>query len=152
MRFLVLDQKRPAGYTMVEILLVLAAITILAGMSLPIYQSFQVKNYLDVGVNDAALALRRAQLLSQGVEGDSNWGVKVETGQIVMFKGISFSSRDPSYDETFELPQSITPSGDTEFVFNKVSGEPQSTGSLNLTSANGDEKILTINAKGMVNY
>jgi prepilin-type N-terminal cleavage/methylation domain-containing protein len=141
-----------SGYTLVEILLVLGMIAILAGISMPIYQTFQVKNYLNLGVSNTVQALRRAQLLSQAIEGDANWGVKIESGRIVLFKGVNFSSREEVFDEVSELPESVVPSLDTEFVFQKLSGEPQATGTLVLTANNGESRTLTVNSKGIIEY
>lgn len=141
------------GFTLVEMLLVVAVVAALAGISAPIYQSFQVKNDLDVAANNAAQMLRRAQLLAQTVDGDSMWGVKAQSGSLVLFKGTSFSSgRDAAYDEIFDLPSAISPSAVTEFNFNKLTGLPTAGGTLTLTSNNGDVRNIIVNAKGMVSY
>jgi prepilin-type N-terminal cleavage/methylation domain-containing protein len=140
------------GFTLIEVLLSIAAITIIAGFSVPVYQSFQVRNDLDVAATTIALSARRAEMLAQGSDGDTSWGVHVAPDGIVLYKGSGFANRDVSVDETFEMPKSITASGTTEFIFAKFTGLPSSSSTLLLTSSNNETRTITINAKGMVNY
>jgi|SRR3989338_6683373 len=140
-----------AGFTLLEVLLAISVVAIIAGIGIPVYQSFQVRNDLDLAVNAVAQSLRRSQLLSQAVEGDMTWGVYVGDNKITIFKGASYAGRDVNFDEAFDLSNVITPSGNQEIIFNKLTGWPQNTGSLILTTVN-DSKTITINAKGLVSY
>ena len=140
------------GFTLLEVLLSLAAITLIAGMSIPVYQSFQVRNDLDIAATTYAQTLRRAQLLSQAVDGDIAWGVYIIGGSITLFRGTAYALRDSSFDEVFDMPASITPSGVAEIVFTKFTGLPQTTGVVTLTSNINETRTITINVRGMVNY
>ncbi len=143
---------RSKGFTLLEILMSIALITVVAGIGVPVYQSFQVKNDLDVAVNSWAQALIRAQALSRATDGDSTWGAGIQSGNLTLFKGTSFALRDTAYDEVFDIAGSITPSGLTEIVFAKFSGLPQSTGTTTLTSSTNEVRAIAINSKGMVSY
>ena len=144
--------QKNGGFTFIEILLVVALIGITAGISIPVYQSFQTRSDLDISGTTIAQTLRRAQLLSQAVEGDISWGVNVAVGSITLFKGESFSSRDAEFDEVFSVPTSISVSGLQEIVFEKFTGEPQNTGTTTLTSVNNEKRSININSKGTINY
>lgn len=139
------------GFTLLEVMLSIAVITILAGLSLPIFRTMLVKNDLDVATVTVAQTLRRAQLLSQAVDGDTSWGVKVQSGSITLFKGTGYASRDSNFDETFDIPATIMLSGVAEVVFSKFSGLPQTTGTTTLASES-DIKSVTINSKGGISY
>ncbi len=141
-----------AGFTLIEILLSVAAITIIAGISIPVYQSFQVRNDLDIATVEIAQSARRAQTLSQAVDGDTSWGIKIQSGSIVVFKGVSYAARDITFDEVFDVLTSITPSGVSEIVFAKFTGLPQTTGTITFTSNANETRTITINAKGVVSY
>ncbi|MBI2645181.1 prepilin-type N-terminal cleavage/methylation domain-containing protein [Candidatus Uhrbacteria bacterium] len=140
------------GFTLLESLLVIATITALAGIALPIYQSFHVRNDLDIAAVTIAQGIRRAQALAQASDGDTSWGVRAQSGSITLFKGASYAARDVSFDELFDLQNSITADGTTEIIFTKFSGHPQTTGTLTLISNTNETRTLTINAKGMVAY
>ena len=140
------------GFTLIEMMLSIALIAIIAGLSAPVYQSFQTRNDLDIVAVTIAHSLRRAQLLAQASDGDSSWGVAVQASGISLFKGISYVARDASYDEIFDLPGSLTPSGVSEIVFAKFTGLPQTTGTVTITSNTNEIRSITINQKGMVAY
>ena len=140
------------GFTLLEILLSIAAITIIAGISIPIYQSFQNRNDLDIAAASFAQTARRAEVLAQAVDGDISWGVRAQSGSITLFKGASYTGRDTSFDEIFTMPSNIIVSGTQEFVFTKFTGLPQTTGTLTLTSVNNEARSIVVNSKGMVGY
>lgn len=140
------------GFTLLEILLSIALIALLAGIAAPIYQSFQVRNDLDIAANTVAQTLRRAELLSQAVDGDVSWGVSIQSGSITLFQGVSYAGRNSDFDEIFDMPTSITPSGLQEIVFSRFSGEPQTTGTCTLTSSINEIRTITINEKGTIEY
>lgn len=141
-----------AGFTLLEVLLSIATITIIAGMSVPVYQSFQVRNDLDIATVTTAQSLRRAEVLATAVDGDTSWGVKIQLGSVTVFKGVSYATRDATFDELFDVPGSLTPSGVSEVVFTKFTGIPQTTGTITFTSNANETRTITINAKGMVSY
>lgn len=140
------------GFTMIEILLSMAVLSIIVGIGSPIYQSFQNRNNLDITTTTIVQTMRRAQVLAQSVDGDTSWGVKIQSGSIVLFQGVNFETRDPEFDEMFDLPTSITPSGLPEIIFTKFTGLPQITGSIVLTYNINETRNITINEKGTINF
>ncbi len=144
--------KIKPGFTLIEILLSIACIAIISAISIPIYQSFQNRNDLNIATNTVAQSLRRAQMLSQASAGDTSSGIKIQTASITVFRGTSFVSRDNSFDEVFSLPESITPAGLSEVVFSKFAGLPDNIGDIILSSNINETKTITINEKGMVTY
>lgn len=137
------------GFTLLELLLSIALIIIVAGVSAPVVVAFQRQNYLNIAKTVIVESWRRAQVVSQAGEGDTTWGVQVGIGTVTVFKGTSFAVRDPLYDEVYDIAPSISPSGAVEIVFSKLTGFPQSSGTLILTDTNNDTQAMSINAKGM---
>lgn len=140
------------GFTLIELILVIATITVLAGMAIPVYSTLQVKNDLDVAANTTIQTLRRAQVLSQAVDGDTTWGAKIQVSNITLFKGPSFAGRDTTYDEDYSLSGNVIPTGVSEVVFSKLLGTPNTIGTLTLTNTNGETQNITIGSKGQLDY
>ncbi|MEK7560888.1 MAG: LamG-like jellyroll fold domain-containing protein [Patescibacteria group bacterium] len=113
------------GFSLVQILLSLAVLALLLGIGVPIYFSFQTRNDLDIAASSVAQALRSAKARAEAMDGDSSWGVKIESGKITLFRGASFAGRDPAYDEVTNVPTHISATGDIEIVFAKFTGEWQ---------------------------
>lgn len=143
--------KTTNGFTLLELLLVIATITILVGFSVPVSARSQVKNDLDIATSTIVQSLRRAEILSKAVDGDIGWGVNIGSGNITLFKGNTYATRDTNFDETTTLQPTITPSGLSEIDFAKFTGLPGSTGTITLTTSS-DTKNITINAKGAIDY
>jgi prepilin-type N-terminal cleavage/methylation domain-containing protein len=143
------------GFTLIEMLLTVAVISLLATISVPIFQSFQVRDDLNIAVDTIAQSLRRAQTLSVSGTHDYEWGLYVTTGTIAIFGGedpVSYASRKPAYDETFGLPEAISPSGLSEVVFSRLYGLPNVTGSFMLSTTINATRTITINEKGGLEY
>ncbi len=140
------------GFTLVEMLLSIAAMSIIAGISIPLYQSFQNRNDLDIATVTLAQSMRRAGALAQASDGDASWGIAVATGTITLFKGGSYAARDAAYDESYAMPENIAVSGLSEAVFAKFTGMPVGTGTTVFTSVNNETRSITLNAKGTVSY
>jgi len=144
--------KDSRGFTLLEVLLSTGIITVLVGLSLPVYQSFQNRNDLDIAADSITLLLRRAQVYAEGMNQDSAWGVEIQSGVATLFKGTSFAARNTAYDEPVDISEAIAVSGLGEVLFSKFSATPNTTGSVTLTSINNDIRTIAINAKGTVSY
>lgn len=147
-----LIKNKKKGFSMLEVLLSIAIVGVLFSISVPLFLSLYQRNDVDISTNIVSQSLRRAQTLSQAVDDDSSWGVKVENLSIILFKGVTYATRDTAFDETFELSSTITHSGLSEVVFTKFTGLPQQTGTIVLTLNSGEIRNITINAKGTISY
>ncbi len=140
------------GFTLLELLLVIAFIAIIATIAIPFYHSYQVRSDLDVSLDVTVQSLRRSKALAQSGDGDSAWGTYFQASEITIFKGASYASRDTTRDEVFSITSSITPSGTTEIVFSKFYGIPDAAGMVILTASTGDVRNVMVNEKGMIDY
>lgn len=140
------------GFTLLETLLCVSMIGILAAIILPFSLSMMTRNDLDVAVDMITQDIHRAQTLARSGMNDSQWGVSVQQEAITLFNGVSFAARTTQFDETFSLSGTLQPSGVTEITFAKLTGKPNQTGSLTLTSAHNETRTITINAFGIAGY
>lgn len=140
------------GFTLIEMLLATALVTAIAAVGIPEYRSFQLQNDLTITVDTIAQNARRAQLRAIASEGDSNWGVNVESTTITLFKGFTYAARSSTYDEISTISSALTVTGTTEFSFNKFTGTLTSSITTTLTTLNNQTRVITINQKGIADY
>lgn len=142
--------RKVRGYTLVEIVLVVALFTIVAGMLVVLDNNFIAKNDLDVASETVTESLRRARILSTASSGDEVWGVHVANGSVTIFRGDSYSARDAEYDEVSYISSSVAVSGVREVVFGKVYGIPSVVGEIVLSSDINSSRVVAINEAGIV--
>lgn len=138
------------AFTLFEVTVVVLILTILAGAALSV--SFRPGEELGVtdAVSEVVAQLRRAQSLARSGEYDVAWGVRVDPGAATLFRGVSFVSRDPTFDETISLPSGLQSSGLTEVIFNRGTGFPSTAGVLLFTLSPQDVRTITISSRGLI--
>ena len=141
------------AFALLELLLVIGLIAAAVFLYLPYLRNFQKANDLSLAVEIVSQSIKRAQTRALVAESDSHWGVKIEASRAVVFKGPSFTGRDPSFDETLGFPQMVI-SGSSEIIFQKVSGEVAlgpGQSAHNTSLSNGTNvQTLTISSSGVV--
>lgn len=148
-----MQNQQRNGFTLIEILLSVALISFVAGIGVPLFQSFQSRNDFDLSLRSSSEAARRAQILSRGMRENEQWGVYIQNGFATVFKGNTYTLRDDEYDEVYEFSDSVSVSNPVEIIFSKMYGEPNATTSVVFISlATGEEKTFFINEKGTVSY
>jgi prepilin-type N-terminal cleavage/methylation domain-containing protein len=147
-----MNKAAAAGFTLLEVLLCVAILGALMGLSIPVYESFTRRNDLDLTTQSLAAALRRAETYARLQNGDSDWSVEIQSSAVTLFKGTNFAGRNTNFDEVLSVPGTITPSGLTEVQFSRFTAAPNTTGSITLTSTTSDTRTVTLNAKGTVDY
>lgn len=144
--------KLSAGFTILEILLVVALIAIVAGIGIPFYYSFVIRNNIDLAEEIVYEAYTKSQIKAQAGDRDTTWGTYIEDGKATVFSGSSYATRNVTHDEIFSFSENISVSGLVEVVFSKLTGETNITGSTVLTSSAGDTRTITINEKGAITF
>ena len=146
-----IKRKPYKGISIIEILVVIAIIGILSGVSAGAYFYFKKGANFDLSAQQVANLIRRAQNKSIAMENDDAWGINITSQQAIIFKGTNFSGRNQSFDEKTTLTEIMTVSGSSQFIFNKFTGFPISPGSLIVDNGSAS-KTIQVNAKGFVNF
>jgi prepilin-type N-terminal cleavage/methylation domain-containing protein len=164
------DSACRRGFTVIELLIVIAAVGIMAATITPMLGSSVPAGDLDASAQLATDALRRAQAAvmsgrQNNVGAASRWGVHFEGGQVVVFSGATYGPAgvdnqavvfnqevrvtSVSLGGSCSLPAGT---GDCDVHFAKVNGEPTESGAVTLTSSAGGTKTVTVNAAGLTDF
>jgi prepilin-type N-terminal cleavage/methylation domain-containing protein len=138
------------GFTLVEVLLVVALMAMVAGMMVFIDRTYIVRNDLDVSTRLVTESLRQAQALAMDGQADSPWGIRIQSNMVTVFSGTSYTERNTENDLVQTLPSSVGISGIHEVVFSKLWGEPNTTGNVVLSTSVNSSRVVSINAKGSI--
>lgn len=145
---------RKTGFTLVEVIVVIALITILVLMSAAITGRAFANHQLELAEDELIEVLRRAQLRTIYGESDDQWSVRIDSNAYTLFKGTSYGSRDTSYDEVHTLSDqlSITNSGGNTIRFDFGDGDASSGAqTLTITDENTNRTTaILINAIGTI--
>jgi len=143
------DRAKSAGFTIFELLVVIGASILIAGLTVPVGVRFYQTQILDDTTSVIMTTLRRAQSQAEFQKNDSSFGVKFLTGSYVLFQGDSYAGRTISEDEIFSLSGNVNTSGVDEVVYAKLTGIPSLAGTLTVALDN-DSQTININLQGKV--
>lgn len=149
---------KKSGFTLIEILLSIVMIGILSMISVPIYQSFQDKNNLNIATQTIVQALRQTQTYAYSGKEDSDWGVHIGAinpeaqESCIIFKGSDYDNRDQNFDELIDLPKNITHSANQDIIFTKFTGKAPLSDIQIPISSNGKTKTIRIYYGNGISY
>ena len=150
------------GFTMIELLIVIAIVVITFAATFAIQSRFLVDTYIDTNTDQIVQTLRLAQMRSIARFNNSQWGVYFDEDvggnddKFVLFKGTSYAARDSSFDIETHLPDTISLSnislngGGNDIVFNELAGSTSNYGSIQILDDLSNTNTVSINSKGMV--
>lgn len=133
------------GFALLEVILVVSLLSAVAGIGIPLYRDYQIRNDLNLATEQVTQGLARARLRSQAAESDDSWGFYAPAG--VLYKGASYATRDSAFDETYPMPSTITIQGLMEVNYGKIAGTPDAVGNITLTTINDDTRNVLIEVK-----
>lgn len=147
--------RKESGFTIVEILVVVAIMTILAALmwtGMSNYASWQ--RYLSQ-VSEIRSSILEARSQTLGSVNDAAYGVYVGTDSIEFFSGATPTPGDPAntiLPFTSDLRATSTLSNGAWFVtFSRVTGEPSATGTIRINHGSRDASTtLRIYGSGLV--
>ncbi len=144
------------GFTLLEVLLSIACIALLAGISAPIYSSFYKKNEVLLTRESVIESLYRASSYARNMEGQGrSWGVYFDEEKITLFEGGSYLTADPeSFEEMTYNGDTIVGPSPSEIIFLSKTGYPNfNEGLWSITVSNSLESyIIIVNPFGMISY
>lgn len=137
------------GFTLVEVVVVIAITTALAGLglwaSMGLYRSYALNAEEDI----VASLLARARAYAMHNVGQSAHGLYFGSGEYVLFRGSSYALRNIQYDESTPVAYAITSTGLSEVVFAPLTGEANPAGDIVLTDQRRSV-IITVNNEGRI--
>jgi hypothetical protein len=142
-----------AGVSLIELVITLGLGVLLLGVGISSYVEFSKREALDAGAAAIAGGLRDARAQTLASVGGSQYGLRIEDGGFVLFKGSSYvpgAAGNEIFYWSSHLKASSTPG---IFVFYRITGNAVASGTIDLYIASDPEKkrTITIGSTGLVN-
>ena len=141
------------GFSYVQILLIVAVISILGGVAAPYYVQFQTRQQLSEAVDRLVVDLRYAQTKAMQRAENNVWGVHIQdsTKEYVLFYGPGYTPSQ-SNNQTIGYANSVSVAPDQDIVFAPVTGLPNIPTTLTIQSSAipDDIRTIEINAEGRI--
>ncbi|MBU1164648.1 prepilin-type N-terminal cleavage/methylation domain-containing protein [Patescibacteria group bacterium] len=144
------------GFTLIELIIVVAIIMLLGALSVPFFQSFQVSSGLYTFTDEVSRIVRYAQVSAINGQNNDDWGVYFNESnkEYTIYKGSNYALRDTNFDLVFEYREIFSISTDfvnDEIIFSQYQGLPQSSGTITITSVNNNTYQIDISNIGLIN-
>ncbi len=154
--------KNKAGFTLVEVLIVVAILSVLFTIVIFDFVSFRKTSNLDNSVQEFVSILRLAQNKAVSSENYSKHGVYINTtispNQYILFKGDNYLSEPSSY-KIYSLQNNtefyeISLGGGNEIVFDKLTGVTEEFGNISIRDKNdiNQSKTIYVASSGAISF
>ena len=151
-------KKNKQGFSLIEIIAVVAIGLILISVVLFSFSSFRNSKIIEVSADQVLSVINEARVKAVSSEDYSRFGVHLEIGRVVFFKGDIFTEPNLSNIETalsplVEISDISLNGGGADVVFQKLTGKTGNYGSLRirLKSDNSKYKTISVKSTGLVN-
>lgn len=140
-----------SGFTLVELVIVVALMAGFALLGIP----FGVESYRDYVListtRDMVSLLRRAETFALANASSSSYGVSFRADRAVLFKGMTYASRETVFDEEHVLSPSVVVGATDDVVFAPLSGMPGATTSVTVSNGFRSQGI-DVNIHGVISW
>ncbi len=142
------------GFTLIELILVIAISATLAALAIPTIGQFSNRTQIDATETEIISALRFAQAKAMAVRQDSKFGVYFDNAnrKFYIFRGNNFGDNpaeniEYNYPNTINIVQAFT---NNQADFEKLFGTTTDTGNITITNNIGQTRIISVSAIGKI--
>ena len=144
------------GFTLVEILIVIAIIATLSGLSFSAFHNLNASRALEREAGRVVAELQKARSLTISSKNNAQFGVHVQSSQVTLFQGTTFIAGSSTNSVTSINPlvtiSSISLQGGvSDVIFQRITGKTSGSGTLVVSRIGTSAiKTITIYATGLI--
>ncbi len=144
------------AFTLMEVMIVIALMLLISSISLGVFRNILSRQKVEKDAEGAYTYLQRARNQTLVGEGGFQYGVSFATTSMTLFKGTSYTPGDPNLVIFTLLNNSVIQNvnltgGTHQVYFNKISGKPSATGTVEVVSKTDSsiKEVIIIHATGL---
>ena len=146
------------GFSLIEMIVVIAIGAVLVVAVIISFSSFRNSKIVDISADQILSVINEARVKTVSSEDYSRFGVRLEAGRVVLFKGDIFTEPSSSNVQTtlsslVEISNISLNGGGADIIFQKLTGKTNNYGSLRvrLKSDNNKYKTISVKSTGIAN-
>jgi len=148
------NQNRNSGYSIIEILVVIAILGIILTIGTVSFESLRSKKQLQITVDSISTKLEEAKTNAVADKGGLNYGIYLQPTSYTLFSGNTYNPNSGTNSST-TIPTNILISkilsnGGDAIVFSRITGSPQATGTIVISGSSGVATV-TVGTLGDIN-
>jgi len=140
------------GFSLLELLVVIALMGMLFGMTVPIGVDFIGKNNVSIAKETVVDTLRTAQHNAINMQQDSKWGVYTQSNSLILYVGDTYATRNTNFDLLHDLPSGVNITSGLDINFTKLAGEANTNATIIVSHQQSLSKTVQINTYGVISH
>lgn len=152
-----IKKQQQFGFSLIETIVVLAIMSMLATVVVVSFSAFRNGKILDVAAEQVLSVISESRGKTIYSEDAYQYGVHLEAGRIVAFKGDIYSATDPSNVATVlsslvEISSISLAGGGADITFQRLTGKVANSGSfrVRLKADTSRYKNISVNSVGII--
>lgn len=144
--------KKSRGYTLLELLIIVAVTSILAGLAYTSFVAFSRNEALNAGTASIVAGLRDARAKTLASVDGSQYGIYIEPTRYTLFKGALYDAQS-GFNTVSEFNSYIKASSTlTSIVFQRVTGNTTASGTIDvyLNTDHSQKNTISVALTGLV--
>lgn len=149
-----MKKQKNTGISIIEILITIAILGILTAVSVSVFSSLANSQSLDKETEIVVSYINKARNNAINSLDFSTHGVSFASSTVAVFHGTNPATAPTTTTYTLSSKQAIwyvtLLNGQSYLYFNKLTGKPNTSGTLHVRDGSGNERVITIYATGLV--
>ena len=152
------QKRKQKGFSLIEMIVAAAIGAVLVVAVIISFSSFRNSKIVDISADQILSVINEARVKTVSSEDYSRFGVRLEAGRVVLFKGDIFTEPSSSNVQTtlsslVEISNISLNGGGADIIFQKLTGKTNNYGSLQirLKSDNNKYKTISVKSTGIAN-
>ncbi len=149
--------KKNSGATMIDVLIAIVVLVIISAIVVQSFSKYRKEQTFKTTVENVVSLFNEARSKTLLSYNSSSYGVHVESGRVVLFKGTSFTepssdNREITLDSRLSIASISFTGGGANVVFDRLTGATTNDGSfiIRITSDTSTQKTVTVTKTGIV--